>query len=375
MREVGDSMAKIVVGLSGGVDSAIAAYLLKQQGHEVLAVFMRNWDSLANQDILGNTTLTTQDICPQEQDFLDAQAVAKALAIPLTRVDFVKEYWNDVFLHFLHEYQQGRTPNPDVFCNKYIKFDAFLQHARSLGADFIATGHYVRSDGHFLYKGKDSTKDQSYFLALLNQEQIVASVFPLGEMTKKDVRKLASELNLPIASKKDSTGICFIGERDFRYFLQNYIPARPGDILDIESKKVVGSHHGVMYYTLGQRKGLGIGGIAHHEKQGSWFVVGKDIEKALLYVAQGDENQWLYHDKVIVNDVNWIGNNKPLDWFECSAKFRYRQPDQKVALRFINDQQVEVRCHQKVKAITPGQICVFYLEDCCLGGGVIEKVS
>lgn len=368
-------MAKVVVGLSGGVDSAIAAYLLKQQGHEVVAVFMRNWDSLANQDILGNNTLLTQDICPQEQDFLDAQAVAEKLAIPLLRIDFIKEYWQDVFSHFLEEYKRGRTPNPDVFCNKYIKFDAFLRYAKTLGADYIATGHYVISDGVHLHKAKDANKDQSYFLALLNQKQIAASLFPIGAMHKNEVRALARKLELPIAMKKDSTGICFIGERDFKNFLQNYIPNQPGDIVDMESKQIVGKHQGVMYYTLGQRKGLGIGGIANHQKEGSWFVVDKDVEKAILYVVQGDENKWLYHDHVLVTQVNWLGTPLSKEWRICMAKFRYRQADNLVKIRLIDETTIEVVCAQKVKAITPGQICVFYEEDRCLGGGVIDHVD
>jgi tRNA-specific 2-thiouridylase len=335
---------------------------------------MRNWDSLANNDILGNDNLTLQSICPQEQDYIDAQAVAKKIGIPLLRVDFIKEYWDDVFSYFLEEYRRGRTPNPDVFCNKYIKFDAFLQYAKKQGAEYIATGHYVKSDGQYLYKAADLTKDQSYFLALLSKDQIQASLFPLGDITKVTVRQIANQLGLSVANKKDSTGICFIGERDFKHFLQNYIPAQPGNIIDVVNKEIVGRHQGVMYYTLGQRKGLGIGGIAHHQ-QGSWFVVGKDLDNAELFVVQGDENDWLYHDSVRVTQVNWVTNEKPTDWFECMAKFRYRQVDNPVKIRFINENEVEIHCIKKVKAITPGQICVFYHGNKCLGGGVIDQVK
>lgn len=366
-------MAKIFVGLSGGVDSAIAAYLLKKEGHDVSGVFMRNWDSLANQDILGNKNFSIDNICPQELDYLDAQKVAEILGIPLLRVDFVKEYWDEVFTNFLEEYKRGRTPNPDVFCNKYIKFDAFLEYAKKHGADYIATGHYVKKVDSDLYKANDKNKDQSYFLSLLNQKQIDASLFPLGNISKDEVRRIARELDLPIATKKDSTGICFIGERDFKDFLQNYIPAQPGNIVDINTNNVIGKHYGVMYYTFGQRKGLGIGGIRGYETA-SWFVVDKDVKNSILYVSQGDENKWLLHDKLIVDQVNWLGE-KPQDWFKCSAKFRYRQKDNAIKLRFINEYEVEIICDEKVRALTPGQIAVFYDGERLLGGGVIKRID
>ena len=369
-------MAKIMVGLSGGVDSAVAAYLLKSQGHEVIGAFMRNWDSMANNDILGNNN--KGDICPQEQDYLDAKAVADKLGIPLLRVDFVKEYWDNVFSYFLKEYQAGRTPNPDVLCNKYIKFDAFLKFALEHKVDYVATGHYakvVHENGRsHLYKAQDLNKDQSYFLCLLNQEQLNKSLFPLESITKPEVRKIAQSLGLSsVATKKDSTGICFIGERDFRKFLQNYIPAQPGDIVDLESGKIIGQHSGVMYYTLGQRHGLGVGGLKDHEK-GSWFVAKKDIAKRILYVVQGDD-AILYNKDVLVKDVNWIGGNKPKEPIQICAKFRYRQKDTPIEAVFIDETTVKVTCLEPVKAITPGQICVFYKDDECLGGGTIASVK
>lgn len=255
---------RVVLGLSGGVDSAVAAYVLKQQGYEVIGVFMRNWDSSLNNDILGNPT-NDDDICPQEKDYNDAKKVAEHLGIELRRVDFIKEYWDHVFTYFLEEYAKGRTPNPDILCNKHIKFKAFLDYAKSIEADYIATGHYARVEHHdgqdsIMLRGIDSNKDQTYFLCQLNQSQLQSSLFPIGNMTKPEVRQLAEDLNLPVAQKKDSTGICFIGERDFREFLKNYIPAKAGKMVDIETSQVVGEHQGIMYYTIGQRKGLGIGG-------------------------------------------------------------------------------------------------------------------
>ena len=366
-------MAKIVVGLSGGVDSAVAAYLLKKQGHEVIGAFMRNWDSFANNDILGNPN--NGPICPQEVDYMDAKKVADKLGIPLLRVDFVKEYWDEVFSYFISEFKAGRTPNPDVLCNKYIKFDSFLKFAMDQGADYIATGHYAKLIDGKMYKSFDKNKDQTYFLCLLNHYQLSKTIFPLADITKPEVRVIAKELGLEVATKKDSTGICFIGERDFRKFLQNYVPAKPGKIVDIDTGKILGDHIGVMYYTLGQRKGMGIGGIPNHI-QGSWFVVDKDIEKHILYVAQGDETKWLYHDHVIVKDMTWNYENKPTEWFNCLAKFRYRQVDNPVKIRFIDDNTIEVLCTPKVKAITPGQMCVIYTNDeRCLGGGTITSVD
>lgn len=365
---------KVIVGLSGGVDSAVAAYLLIKQGYEVVGAFMRNWDSLANNDILGNSKFG--EICPQEEDYLDAKAVADKLNIPLLRVDFIKEYWDNVFSYFVKEYQKGRTPNPDVLCNKYIKFSSFLDFAMKQGADYIATGHYARikkiNNEVQLLRGLDNNKDQSYFLALLNQKQLAKTLFPIGEMEKSGVRKIAKELGLIVADKKDSTGICFIGERNFRQFLSNYIPAQPGNIIDFKTKQIVGSHQGVMYYTLGQRRGLNIGGLKDHQG-GSWFVIGKDCDKKELYVVQGDESEYLYSAKTIVNEVNWIGN--PFEGIkELTCKYRYRQKDQKVIVRFLNESTIEVINLEKAKSTTPGQVCVFYDGEVCLGGGTIDEV-
>jgi len=364
---------KVIVGLSGGVDSAVAAYLLKKQGYEVVGAFMRNWDSTLNNDFLGNPNHPGEEgICPQEEDYLDAKKVADKLGIQLLRIDFIKEYWDNVFSYFINEYKAGRTPNPDVLCNKYIKFDAFIKFAKEQGADCIATGHYAKRVGNELHKAFDLNKDQTYFLSLLNQEQISSCLFPLGDIEKPEVRRIAAELGLEVAAKKDSTGICFIGERNFRQFLQNYIPAKQGDIIEISTNKVLGKHIGCMYYTIGQRKGLGIGGIADH-KSGSYYVADKDPIKNILYVTQEDENKYLYHKKVIVKDVNFL-IDKPYDDYECQVKFRYRQEDNLVKIKFIDETTIEVTCKEKVRAITVGQIAVFYKGSRMIGGGVIDKV-
>lgn len=364
---------RVALGLSGGVDSAVAAYLLKEQGFEVIGIFMRNWDSQLNNDILGNPT-NDEEICTQEQDYNDAKAVAKHLGIELKRVDFIKEYWDKVFTYFIDEYKKGRTPNPDILCNKYIKFKSFLDYAKTFDVDYIATGHYARVEHHdgqdsVMLKGIDNNKDQTYFLCQLNQTQLQASLFPLGEIEKTEVRRIAKELNLPVANKKDSTGICFIGERDFKEFLQNYIPAKSGKMVDIETGNVIGEHIGIMYYTIGQRKGLGIGGPGD-----AWFVVGKDYEKNVLYICQGDQNDWLLSDGALITDVNWIPTNKPEETIEVNAKFRYRQKDNPIKLKFIDENTVLLEFINPVKAVTPGQAAVFYDGDVCLGGGTIEKV-
>ena len=369
-------MTKVMIGLSGVVDSAVAAYLLKKQGYEVIAGFMRNWDSMLNNDFLGNPN-SDADICPQEKDYNDAKKVADQLGIELYRIDFVKEYWDNVFTYFLDEYKKGRTPNPDILCNKYIKFDAFMKFAMSQGADYVATGHYAivnhEDEVSKMYKGIDSNKDQTYFLCKLSQEQLKKSLFPLGNIEKSEVRKIANELDLEIANKKDSTGVCFIGERNFKEFLKNYIPAKKGNIVDRISGKVVGTHEGVMYYTIGQRKGLGIGGLKNHDN-GSWFVVGKDVKENILYVVQGDESEYLLADSCLVTGVNWIEGRMPENNLRCHAKFRYRQPDQDVILEIIDSETVRVKCVNPVKAITSGQEAVFYYNDECLGGGTIDKV-
>ena len=354
-------MAKIMIGLSGGVDSAVAAYLLKKQGHEVIAAFMRNWDSTTNNDILGNNW--KGDICPQEMDYLDAKKAAEILDIPLYRVDFIKEYWDYVFTYFLDEYKKGRTPNPDIMCNKYIKFDCFIDFAKKHQVDYIATGHYakvVHENGHSkLYKAKDKNKDQSYFLSFLSDEQLNFSLFPLENMTKDEVRKIANEIHLNVANKKDSTGICFIGERNFKEFLKNYIPAKHGDIIDIVTHKKVGEHQGVYYYTFGQRKGLNIGGIKGTDGK-SWFVVKKDVQKNRLYVAMGDDNDYLLCDEVHIEQANFFIPFLDDQWLDCCAKFRYRQQDIPVKIKKMGNETIIVQSDVPLKAITPGQIAVFY---------------
>ena len=366
---------KVMVGLSGGVDSAVAAYLLKKQGYEVVAGFMRNWDAMANGDYLGNPTVN-DDQCPQEKDYQDAQKVAEKLGIPLLRVDFIKEYWDHVFSFFLSEYESGRTPNPDILCNKYIKFDAFLDFAKKNGCEMIAMGHYakrVEKDGHFyLAKCKDTNKDQTYFLSQINEEQIKSCLFPLGDIDKSEVRKIAHELELEsVMDKKDSTGVCFIGERNFREFLKNYIPAQKGNIIDIDTGKKVGEHRGVYYYTIGQHKGLGIGGISGETATG-WFIVKKDAKKNILYVTRGDSQKYLMSNKCIVRKLNFINKNEKFPQ-KVGVKFRYRQPDHEAIINLVND---EIICeYSYYKAVTPGQEAVFYNnEGLMIGSGTIDEV-
>lgn len=364
---------KILLGLSGGVDSAVAAYILKEQGYDVTCAFMRNWDAYANNDILGNPTIQ-DDVCPQEQDYMDAKAVADKLDLPLLRVDFVKEYWDDVFTVFLKEYERGRTPNPDILCNKYIKFDAFMKFAHQQGFDTVATGHYARVNHKgaesMLLRGKDTNKDQTYFLCQISQDALSHAVFPIGELTKQEVRRIADELQLEsVAQKKDSTGICFIGERNFRQFLKNYLPMQEGNIVNIADLQTIGKHSGVMYYTIGQRKGLGIGGT-----KGPWFVIGKDVKRNVLYVANGDDKEWLLSTSCIVSNVNWFSKHKPQGDYACTAKFRYRQTDHEVSLRFVDDSTVFVSYPNGVMSVTAGQEAVFYQGEICLGGGVIDEV-
>ena len=369
-------MAKIIVGLSGGVDSAVAAYLLKKQGHEVIGAFMRNWDSQLNNDILGNNW--KGDICPQEVDYNDAKEVAKILGIELLRVDFIKEYWDHVFTYFLDEYKKGRTPNPDIMCNKYIKFDSFLKFAKEHGADFVATGHYAKiiheDNKSILMKASDDNKDQSYFLSFLSQEQIKDVLFPLADIDKQEVRRIANELNLNVANKKDSTGICFIGERNFKEFLKNYIPASKGKIVDIATNKIVGEHQGVYYYTIGQRKGLNIGGIKGSDGR-SWFVVRKDVKNNILYVAIGDDNDYLLCDKVYVTDCNYLLDVPYNKIIECTAKFRYRQKDIPVKIIRNENDTITVLSDNKLKAVTNGQIACFYNKDDALfAAGIIDSI-
>lgn len=358
-------MEKVVIGMSGGVDSSVAAILLKKQGYEVIGLFMRNWDSSINNDILGNPNLNN-NICPQEQDYNDALEVCKKIDIPLHRVDFVKEYWDNVFTYFLDELQKGRTPNPDIMCNKYIKFDVFIKEAIKLGADYIATGHYARIENGKLLRAKDLNKDQTYFLSQLSKQQLENVLFPIGEMEKPEVRKIALKYNLITAKKKDSTGICFIGERNFTNFLKNYLPSKEGKIIDISTGKIIGNHIGLMYYTIGQRKGLDIGG--GKEKL---YVVGKNLENNILYTAYGEDNEYLFSDEAIIDTINWTVDIKPIS---CTVKFRYRQKDINVTVNYVDDNTIIVKYNEKCKAVTPGQACVFYLNDLCMGGGIIKEV-
>lgn len=356
-------MKTVVIGMSGGVDSSVAAYLLKKEGYNVIGLFMRNWDSVINNDYLGNPNLDN-DICPQEQDYNDAVEVCKKLDIPLHRVDFVKEYWDNVFTYFLEELNKGRTPNPDVMCNKYIKFDAFFNKAKSLGADYIATGHYAKVVDGKLCKALDENKDQSYFLAYVNKDKFKEVLFPLGDITKPKVREIAEKLDLVTAKKKDSTGICFIGERNFRNFLKNYLPNIPGDIVDIDTKEVLGKHIGLMYYTLGQRKGLNLGGNSLKH-----YVCEKDLKNNILYVASGDENKYLYTKEALVENFNYLTDKRVVN---CTCKFRYRQKDIPVKVEYLENNMIKVS-YDNVKAVTPGQFCVLYDNDVCLGGGIIKE--
>jgi tRNA-specific 2-thiouridylase len=353
---------RVVVGMSGGVDSSVAALLLKQQGYDVVGLFMKNWE---DDD--------TGEYCSSRQDLIDAASVADIIGIPLEAVNFSREYKERVFTHFLAEYKAGRTPNPDVLCNAEIKFKAFLDHAVGLGADFIATGHYAQVrqiGGTFqLLKAEDGTKDQSYFLYRLTQSQLCKTMFPLGSLYKRDVRKIAMEHQLPNFAKKDSTGICFIGERPFRQFLNRYLPDEPGEIKTPDGV-VVGRHHGLMYYTIGQRQGLGIGGT--REGDGTpWFVSGKDVSHNILTVVQGHGHPDLYRSSVTAADLTWISGKMPRCHWVYAAKTRYRQPDAPCAISRVDDGACTIEFAQPQWAVTPGQSVVVYESKVCLGGGTI----
>lgn len=359
---------KVVLGMSGGVDSSVAAILLKEQGYEVIGVFMKNWEEKDD-----------NGVCLSEEDYKDVIAVAEQLEIPYYSVNFVKEYWDKVFTYFLNEYKRGRTPNPDVMCNKEIKFRAFLDYAMKIGADYVATGHYARiiheeKDGNIksmMLRGVDDNKDQTYFLCQLNQEQLEKVLFPLGSYTKPQIREIAEKYNLKTAKKKDSTGICFIGERNFNEFLSKYLPAKKGNIVNTEGK-ILGRHNGLMYYTIGQRKGIGIG----NTKEGTgepWFVVDKNLEKNELVVTQGD-NSVLYSTGLIATDFNFINKDEITFPLNCTVKYRYRQDDSKAVINKLNENEYEVIFDKPQKAVTLGQIVVAYNGEKCLGGGVIDKI-
>ncbi|KGT93238.1 tRNA 2-thiouridine(34) synthase MnmA [Enterobacter cancerogenus] len=360
-----NSQKKVIVGMSGGVDSSVSAWLLQQQGYQVEGLFMKNWEEDDG-----------EEYCTAADDLADAQAVCDKLGIKLHKINFAAEYWDNVFEHFLEEYKAGRTPNPDILCNKEIKFKAFLEFAaEDLGADFIATGHYVRradvNGTSQLLRGLDGNKDQSYFLYTLSHEQIAQSLFPVGELEKPEVRRIAEELDLITAKKKDSTGICFIGERKFRDFLGRYLPAQPGEIETVDGE-IVGEHQGLMYHTLGQRKGLGIGG-RKESNDDPWYVVDKDVARNRLVVAQGAEHPRLMSVGLIAQQLDWVDRQTMTTPLRCTVKTRYRQTDIPCEIIPLDSNRIEVRFDEPVAAVTPGQSAVFYLGDVCLGGGIIEQ--
>ncbi len=360
-----NSNKKVIVGMSGGVDSSVSAYLLMQQGYQVEGLFMKNWEEDDN-----------DEYCAAAEDLKDAQAVCDTLGITLHKVNFAAEYWDNVFEYFLAEYKAGRTPNPDIMCNKEIKFKAFLEFAaEALGADYIATGHYVQrryQDGHWqLLRGLDNNKDQSYFLYTIGEQHVAQTLFPVGHLEKPAVRAIAEAQGLITHNKKDSTGICFIGERKFKDFLQKYLPAQPGDIYTVDGQKI-GQHEGLMYHTLGQRKGLGIGGTKDGGED-PWYVVEKDLQQNRLIVAQGHDHPSLLAGGLIATQLHWVDRTGPQGVLRCTVKTRYRQTDIACQLEKIGEDRYKVWFDSPQKAVTPGQSAVFYLNEVCLGGGIIDE--
>ena len=356
---------KVICGMSGGVDSSVSAFILQQQGYQVEGLFMKNWEE--DDDT---------DYCTAAADLADAQAVCDKLGIKLHKINFAAEYWDNVFEHFLNEYKAGRTPNPDILCNKEIKFKAFLEYAaEDLGANYIATGHYVRrrgaDDNAQLLRGLDANKDQSYFLYTLSSKQVGQSLFPVGDIEKPIVRAIAEDLGLITAKKKDSTGICFIGERKFKDFLARYLPAQPGNIRTVEGD-IIGRHDGLMYHTLGQRKGLGIGGVKGAGEE-AWYVVEKDLVNNELIVAQGHDHSALLSTGLIAQQLHWVDRQPIRESLRCTVKTRYRQTDVPCTIEPIDDESIKVIFDEPQIAVTPGQSAVFYLDEVCLGGGIIEQ--
>lgn len=355
---------RVILGMSGGVDSSVSALLLKEAGYEVIGLFMKNWDE---KDESG--------VCTATEDSEDARRVASQLDIPYYSINFEKEYWDRVFTYFLDEYKKGRTPNPDVMCNQEIKFNAFLDYALKLDADYIAMGHYAqveeRDGNYYLLRGKDKNKDQSYFLSRIGQKALSRTIFPIGHLDKKEVRTLAQEHNLYTATKKDSTGICFIGERNFDEFLDKYLLSKEGDIVDVDGDRI-GQHSGLIHYTLGQRRGIGIGGIGTGEP---WFVAGKDLKKNILYVAQGEDHPALFSTSLIGESPSWILEKAPDMPLRCTAKFRYRQKDIPVMVDILDDGNIHIKYDNPSKAVTPGQAAVLYQGEVCLGGCIIKSTE
>ena len=350
---------RVVVGMSGGVDSSVAAYLMKQQGHEVLGVFMNNWEEKDD-----------RGVCTSQKDWDDVRRVCDVIDIPYYSVNFAREYKERVFANFLEEYQKCRTPNPDVLCNREIKFNVFLNFAETLGAEKLVTGHFAnlgrQGDKVTLLRAKDENKDQTYFLYMLGQRALSRACFPVGGLLKSEVREIARQQGLPTSEKKDSTGVCFIGERDFRAFLKTYLPAQGGDMVD-ESGKVVGHHEGLMYYTLGQRRGLGIGGGGNGQR---WFVIEKDVKHNRLIVSQGEDDR-LYTPRAEASEATWISGEAPGAEIECMVRLRHRQPLQKCRIQ-ISGEKVHMEFDRPQRAVTPGQSAVFYQGDVCLGGAIVD---